>query len=67
MVFQINLSGEARKDLRKLDSNARRQILRKFEEIRELDELHLHKTTRTGEYYIRVGDYRIFFDINTNK
>lgn len=63
MVYQIEYRRRAEKDLEKIDIITREQIIRKLDELSELEVIHPERMVSTGERYIRVGEYRIFIDI----
>lgn len=64
MKYEATLKPRAIKDLAKLPSNIQRRILEKVELLQ--DDLQgdvKHLTDFTPEYRLRVGDYRILFEI----
>lgn len=64
MKYVATLKPGAIKDLAKLPSNIQTRILEKVELLQ--DDLHgdvKHLTDFTPEYRLRVGDYRILFEI----
>lgn len=67
MAWKIELDGDARKALKKLDKGAARQIIKKLREVEQLDDpTDLGKpltANRKGHWAYRAGDYRIICNI----
>lgn len=64
MVFQINFSDEARKDLRKIDGSIRQQIFKKLDEIKQINSINCKNLSNPKICRIRIGDYRIVMDVD---
>ncbi|MHA1450829.1 MAG: type II toxin-antitoxin system RelE family toxin [Candidatus Hodarchaeales archaeon] len=67
MPFKLFFSETAEKDLRKLDRSIRKQIVKKLEEMSIEDSIILDKVISEDCYKARVGDYRIFIDLDNEK
>lgn len=71
MAWTIELDGDARKTLKKLDKAAAQQIVRKLREIGTLsDPTDMGKpltANRKGFWAYRVGDYRLVCEIQRQK
>ena len=67
MTWRIELDGDARKALRKLDKPTGRRIVAKLREVESLaDPTDMGKplsANRAGLWVYRVGDYRLICDI----
>ena len=68
MAYKVLFTKQAVKDVKKLDDSVKRQLEKKLVHFSELDDikvvakkLHNHDV---GEYRIRVGNYRILFDLD---
>jgi mRNA interferase RelE/StbE len=68
MAYQLSFSSEAVKDIQKLDTVVKKRLQKKFVEIAENSDIK--KTAKrlvnfdAGQYRLRVGDYRIIFDMS---
>lgn len=67
MKFQIIWSESAAKELKKLDRTVANRIYKKVSQLSE-NPYHSDVTKIVGDPYfrLRVGDYRIIFDIQNN-
>ena len=67
MKFQIIWSESAAKELKKLDRTVANRIYKKVSQLSETP-YHLDVTKMVGDPYfrLRVGDYRIIFDIQND-
>ena len=67
--YNVVLSRRAFKDLEKLDPTVRRRIIDRLDELSEnpypKDCIKIH--AKEGLYRLRVGDYRILYEINHQK
>ena len=67
MAYTIIFSTEAKKDVEKLDSQIKKRLKKKFEEIAL--SINVKSSAKRlinfddADYRIRVGDYRITFDL----
>ncbi|MBE9251278.1 type II toxin-antitoxin system RelE/ParE family toxin [Dolichospermum sp. LEGE 00240] len=64
MQYQIEFKPKAIKDLQKIPVNERERIINKIEAMQ--DDLQgdvKHLTNFTPEYRLRVGDYRVLFEL----
>jgi mRNA interferase RelE/StbE len=65
--YEVLLKPKAIKDLEKLPANLQTRILDKVELMQDdLSGDVKHLTNFTPEYRLRVGDYRILFEIETD-
>ncbi|MFH1721827.1 MAG: type II toxin-antitoxin system RelE/ParE family toxin [Candidatus Altiarchaeota archaeon] len=67
MTFQIEIKPEAIKDLQRLDRKIIKQIKEKLEQIKPNPARHLKWINRYNVFCLRVGDHRIFIDLDANK
>ncbi|BAZ82672.1 type II toxin-antitoxin system RelE/ParE family toxin [Sphaerospermopsis kisseleviana CS-549] len=64
MQYQIEFKPKAIKDLQKISVNDRERIINKIEAMQEdLQGDVKHLTNFTPEYRLRVGDYRVLFEL----
>ena len=64
MAFTLRYAPQARKDLERLDAEVLRRILMALEKLRENpDQGGILRDKKIGRRKIRVGDYRIRYDI----
>ena len=67
MAWKIELDGDARQALKKLDKGTARQVTKKLREISQLDEpTDMGKpltANRKGHWAYRAGDYRMICNI----
>ncbi|MBD2353718.1 type II toxin-antitoxin system RelE/ParE family toxin [Tolypothrix sp. FACHB-123] len=64
MQYQIEFKPKAIKDLAKLSTDSRERIISKIEAMQDnLQGDVKHLTNFTPEYRLRVGDYRVLFEI----
>lgn len=59
MVFQIEFSDTARRDLRKIDGPIQNQIFKKLDEMAPLNSIYCENLSIPNLCKIRVGQYRI--------
>jgi mRNA interferase RelE/StbE len=60
----IEIAPSAERQIRKLESSVRRKILKRIETLGSIPRpAEVEKLTDTGEYRVRLGDYRIIYDI----
>lgn len=63
--MKLLLAGKAERDLNKLDNNIRRRLVKALEKLTEkLENLDIKKLKGMEIFRLRVGDYRINFEIN---
>jgi mRNA interferase RelE/StbE len=68
MTYEVDLKPGALKDLRILPKSAQRRILGKIESLRsDLAGDVKRLTNFTPEYRLRVGDYRVLFEVEEGK
>lgn len=68
MKYTIEFKPGAFKDLKKLDKQARHNIVEKIESLKNgLSGDVKHLTNFTPEYRLRVGDYRVLFEVEGEK
>lgn len=64
MKYKVELKVKALKDLSKLPTNIQNQIISKLEVLENNLQGDIKKLTNfTPEYRLRVGDYRVLFEI----
>jgi len=66
MTYEIEFKPRAVRDLKSIEKNDIKKIFKKIEEMKNgLDNLNIKKLTDfTPEYRLRVGIYRVLFEIN---
>ncbi len=65
MTYEIDFKPRALKDLKALPKSAQRRILAKIEALRnDLAGDVKQLTNFTPEYRLRVGDYRVLFEVD---
>lgn len=68
MRYTVEFKPSALKDLKKLDKPEQKNIIEKIESLQNnLSGDVKHLTNFTPEYRLRVGDYRILFEVETGK
>jgi mRNA interferase RelE/StbE len=66
--FQLVISNRFRRDLRRLDAALHRRVLDAIEQLQEDPYQGSQLTSvRIGRWRMRVGDYRIRYDIEGNR
>lgn len=68
MAYKVVFTKEAYKDIEKVDATVKRQLYKKLLYFKILDDIKivakkLHNQN-TGEYRLRVGNFRIIFDLD---
>jgi mRNA interferase RelE/StbE len=68
MAYKILITKSAKKDIDTLDTVIRKRLGKKLLQFASLDNLqsvakHL-EDSRIGEYRLRIGDYRVLFDLD---
>lgn len=68
MKYEIEFKPRALKDLKSIDKKDVKLIIGKIEEMKSgIDKANIKKLTNfTPEYRLRVGNYRILFEITDN-
>ncbi len=68
MTHEIEFKPRAVKDLRHLERETARRIIERIEGMREnLAGDVKHLTSATPEYRLRVGDYRVLFEVDNKR
>ncbi len=68
MTYEIEFKPRALKDLKALPKSVQRRIIAKIETLRNDLAGDVKKLTDfTPEYRLRVGDYRVLFEVEGNK
>ncbi|MBI4983211.1 type II toxin-antitoxin system RelE/ParE family toxin [Candidatus Woesearchaeota archaeon] len=67
MVYEIQFTERAEKDLLKLDHIIQQRILAALERIRIRPEAYLTKLVGDAAYKLRVGDYRVLMEFHRGK
>ncbi len=64
MKYEVEFKPKAVKDLSKLSSNFQKQIIKKIELMQDNLQGDIKRLTNfTPEYRLRIGDYRVLFEI----
>jgi mRNA interferase RelE/StbE len=64
MTYRIIFSDRVLKQLKKLEKNVQESIISALERIRIRPQAHVTKLVGDPGYRLRVGDYRVIFDID---
>lgn len=68
MKYEVKFKPKAFKDLAKLSNNIQSRIINKIELMQDNLQGDIKKLTNfTPEYRLRVGDYRVLFEIENQK
>lgn len=67
MVFEVIFSPKAEQELKKLDRMVQERIIKVLERIRIRPESFVEKLVGEEGYKLRVGDYRLYLDIQNDK
>lgn len=68
MIYEVVWDSKAVDELDKLDSSVARRIAKKVEELREnLLSQDIKKLKGSSDFRLRVGDYRVIFEIDGSK
>ena len=68
MKYEINFKPTSIKDLKKIDKQSQKNIINKIEKMSDNLAGDIKKLTNfTPEYRLRVGNYRVLFEIENNK
>ena len=67
MFYEINFKPTSVKDLKKIDKKNQKVIINKIEKMSDNFTGDIKKLTNfTPEYRLRIGDYRVLFEIEGN-
>jgi len=68
MIYEIEFKPRAIKDLKSLEKKDLKNVIEKIEEMKNgIVNLNIKKLTNfTPEYRLRVGNYRVLFEITDN-
>lgn len=70
MTYYIIFSAEAKKDVERLESQIKSRLNKKLEQVANLKDIKpvIKRLINSdiGDYRIRMGDYRITFDLDEN-
>ena len=66
-MYEIKFTNTAKKQFLKLENNIQERIGSVLERIKIRPEHFVEKLIGESGYKLRVGDYRIFLDINNNQ
>lgn len=68
MAYRIIFTATAKKDITRLDSVIQKRLWKKLIEVSECADIKLLAKrlvgTGTSEYRLRIGDYRVIFDLD---
>ena len=67
MAFEIIWSASAIKELKKIDRHIAKRIFDTITRLKEHPYHNIIKLTNSPYYRLRVGDYRVFLDIQKNQ
>ncbi len=67
MVYEIEYSSKALRQLKKLENEMQRRIISSLERARIRPETHFKKLVGEEAYSLRIGDYRVIADIIKSK
>jgi mRNA interferase RelE/StbE len=62
-MYELILSGKAKRQLSKLEKNVQDRIGRVFERVKIRPESHFKRLVNSNYFSLRVGNYRIIADI----
>jgi mRNA interferase RelE/StbE len=64
LPYRIEIAPASERQIRKLEATVRRQVLKKIEALGSNPRpVGVEKLAVTGLYRVRVGDYRIIYDV----
>ena len=66
-MYSYEFKSKALKQLRSLDKQAQRKIIQKLDQISKEEILYSNKRLirfKIGSYRLRIGDYRVIYDID---
>lgn len=66
-MYSYEFKSKALKQLKKLDRSTQRKIIEKLDQISKIDMLYGNKRLtkfKIGSYRLRVGDYRLIYDVD---
>lgn len=66
-MFQIELTHEAKKDLKKLEKKRAEIILRKIYSVRKTPLHYIERLVGITLWKLRIGDYRAILQLNTKE
>lgn len=66
-MFEIRWNKKTRNFLRKLDKNISERIVKKVDSLKENPSRFLDRITGINCFKLRIGDYRVFIDLDQNK
>ena len=67
MTYDILFSDISLKQLKKIEKEDKERIIKALERIRIRPEAHITKLVEDPGYRLRVGKYRVRYEINRNK
>ena len=67
MTYELIFSDKSLKQLKKLEKETQERIIKALERIRIRPEAHVTKLVGDVGYRLRVGNYRVFLDIEKGK
>ena len=66
MSYEIIFTDTSRRQFNKLEKSVKERIIAALERIRIRPEVHVKKLVGDPGYRLRVGDYRVIFDVQNN-
>ena len=67
MMFKLEWKESAIRELSRLDKNIARRIYKKIDDLREnFNTSDIKRLKNSALFRLRIGDYRIIFEINKN-
>ena len=68
MEYEVEFRSKARKDLARMSPDIARRILAKIADLRQGQSVDVKRLTQfVPEYRLRVGDYRVLFDMDGHR
>ena len=67
MTFKVLLHPKAAKELQRIEKQIRTRIIESSKQLRENPDKHGKPLKQSDYWSLRVGDYRVIYEINQNK
>ena len=67
MTWKVKFSKDAEKQFFKLSKNIRSRIISKLEDVQESPFTYIQRMVGSKNYRLRVGDYRLIFEVINDK
>lgn len=66
-MYSVEWSERSKRDLQALEKQLIKRIAKKVEDIKSIPYHFLERLTDSAEWKLRIGDYRVFIDIDEAK